>query len=208
MADASLYLDATLRDRFVAAVSRDDENIAQRLARLAPGSETLEAQRDEAWVLLTAASHWAALALESVGIQEINDSPVHDSDTAFERAQHLDELLWKLSQQPNSSDGVALVVERVKQACYLGADLGPLVGGLISSRGTASQVEPDPADLQAIGSDTGDALRRLGELHLADPIEEVQHLKLERRTANNLDEAVGDQQPTRGKTSEPFASES
>jgi hypothetical protein len=190
MVDASLYLDATLLDRFVAAASRDDENAAQRLAPIAPGPEALGAQRDEAWTLLTAASGWAAVALDSAGIGGTNSTPVRDPDAAFERAQHLDEQLWKLSQQPGSQDAVALLVEKVKQACYVGADLGPIVGGLISNLRTTSQpdlrpVEPNPRDLQAIGSDVGDALRRLGDLRLADPIQEVQQLELASASASD-----------------------
>jgi hypothetical protein len=185
MADESLYQGATLLDRFVAAIGRDDENAAQALSEVAPGPEDLDLQRDEAWTLLSAASTWAARALESAGIAGTNDQPVRDSDAAFERAQHLDGQLWKLSQQGGSYDAVALLVERVKHALYLGADLGPLVGGLISTvqsgtqpRGVVVDREPDPADLQAIGSELGDALRRLGELSLADPIAEVERLPL------------------------------
>jgi hypothetical protein len=116
---------------------------------------------------------------------------VRDADAAFERAQHLDEQLWKLSQQRESNDGIALIVERVKQACYLGADLGPLIGGLLSSAGMTRQVEPDPAALQAIGSDAGDALRRLSELRLADPVEEASHLELARGIEGDAPHASG-----------------
>jgi hypothetical protein len=185
MADENLYLGPTVLDRFVAATSRDDENEAQRLAQLAPGPEDLDIQRAEAWSLLSAGNGWAARALDSVGISDTNDRPVHDPEAAFERAQHLDQQLWKLNQESGSHDAVALLVERVKQACYLGAELGPVVGGLISSfRQSGSEPavsatrEPDPKDLQAIGSELGEALRRLGELELADPIKEAEQLPL------------------------------
>jgi hypothetical protein len=184
MADEALYLDGTLLDRFVAAIGRDDENLAQRLASLAPGPENLDLQRDEAWTLLSAGTEWAARALNFAGVPGTNQQPIRDSDEAFERAQHLDGQLWKLSQQGAANDAVALVVEKVKQACYAGADLGPLVGGLISrvrtetANGISVGREPNPADLQAIGSELGDALRRLGELRLADPIQEVEGLRL------------------------------
>jgi hypothetical protein len=184
MADEAVFQDATLLDRFVAAISRDDESAAQRLAGLAPGPENLGLQRDEAWTLLSAGTEWAARALESAGVPGTNDQPIRDSDEAFERAQHLDGQLWKLSQQGTANDAVALVVEKVKQACYAGADLGPLVGGLIAGirTGTASgasvEREPNPADLQAIGSELGDALRRLGELRLVDPVQEAVDLRL------------------------------
>lgn len=185
MTDQSLYLDGTVLDRFVAATSRDDENVAQRLSSLAPGPEDLAAQRDEAWALLTAAGKWAARALNSVGVAQTSEEPIADADAAFERAQHLDTQLWKLNQQAGRHDAVALLVEKVKHACYLGADLGPMVGGLISSfRPSAAPPpvvfarEPNPADLQTIGSELGDALRRLGELRLADPVEEAEHLGL------------------------------
>ena len=116
----------------MAAIGRDDENLAQRLASLAPGPENLDLQRDEAWTLLSAGTEWAARALNFGGVPGTNQQPIRDSDEAFERAQHLDGQLWKLSQQGAANDAVALVVEKVKQACYAGADLGPLVGGLIS----------------------------------------------------------------------------
>ncbi|HEX4836948.1 MAG TPA: hypothetical protein VFV03_00265 [Solirubrobacteraceae bacterium] len=180
MADESLFQGGTLRDRFVAAVSRDDETIAQRLDPLLPGPTDLHAQRDEAWRLLSAGGVWAARALSSVGIDGTDERPIGDSDAAFERAQHLDRQLWKLSQQTGFNDAVALLVESVKQACYHAADLGPQIGGLISTaRAPGAPVpvtrerEPDPTDLQALGGNLGTALRRLSEQDLADAVREA-----------------------------------
>lgn len=180
MADESLFQGGTLRERFIAAASRDDEMIAQRLEPLLEGPTDPRAQRDEAWRLLSAGGVWAARALSSVGVEGTEERPIGDSDAAFERAQHLDSQLWKLGQQTGFNDAVALLVESVKQACYHGADLGPHVGGLISTpRAPGGQVpiarerEPDTTDLQAIGSDLGDALRRLSERNLGDTVQEA-----------------------------------
>jgi hypothetical protein len=180
MADETLFQGGTLRELFIAAVSRYDETIAQRLEPFVTGPTDLHAQRDEAWRLLSAGGVWAARALSSVGIDGTSERPIGDSDAAFERAQHLDSQLWKLGQQTGFNDAVALLVESVKLACYHGADLGPQIGGLISTPsalGTPTAIlrerEPDPTDLQAIGSNLGDALRRLSQRNLGDAVQEA-----------------------------------
>lgn len=176
----SLFVAATLRDRFVAAVARDDEANAQRLTPLTPGPEDLEGQRREAWELLSAGTRWAARALDFAGVAGTDDTPICDSEAAFDRAQHLESQLWQLSQTQGFHDGVALLVDSVKQACYTGADLGPTLGGRLgafsSPAGQLSVVEevaPDPTDLQDVGNSLGVALRRLGELRLADSVSEA-----------------------------------
>lgn len=180
MAVESLFQGATVRDRFVAAVARNDETVAQRLMPSLPGPEDPHDQRDEAWGLLSASAHWAAEALASVGITGTDASPIRDSDTAFERAQHLDRQLWQLSQRPGFSDAVALLVESVKRACYRGAELGPFPGGRLGSivapgdsPRIVEPVEPSLDDLRAIGSDLGDALSWYGKLGLGDAIDEA-----------------------------------
>lgn len=174
---------ATVRDRFVAAVARGEELAAQRLAPTLPGSEDLHAQRDEAWDLLSAGVHWAADALKSVDIANTDTSSIRDSDAAFRRAQHLDGQLWQLGQRPGFHDAVALLVESMKRACYRGAELGPIPGGRLARVVAPGQlphivhpVEPDPEDLRAIGSDSGEALHRYAELGLGDAIEEAMGL--------------------------------
>lgn len=180
MAVENLFQGATVRDRFVSAVARNDETAAQRLTSSLPGPEDPHAQRDEAWELLSADVQWAAEALKSVGITGTDASPIRDSDTAFERAQHLDRQLWQLGQRPGFHDAVALLVESVKRACYRGAELGPIPGG---RRGSfvapgdspriVEPVEPDLEDLRGIGSDSGEALRWYAELGLGDAADEA-----------------------------------
>lgn len=177
MADESLFLGGTIRDRFLAVVTRHDETGAQRLAGLADGPEDLHEQREEAWNLLSEGVRWAGQALRSVGITDTDDAPIRDADAAFNRAQHLDSQLLKLGQR-GRHDRVALLVDSVKRACYHGANLGPLLGGRIGSirasgedLKASSTVEPHSADLQDVGGMLGEALLRLGELHLGDPIE-------------------------------------
>jgi hypothetical protein len=179
MADESLYLGGTIRGRFIAAVTQHDETAAQRLDPLIDGPEDLRSQREEAWDLLSEGAKWAAKALTSVGVDGTDASPIRDADAAFNRAQHLDEQLLKLSQLDRYNDAVALLVDSVKQACYHGADLGPERGGRISSvrasgeelNVSSEEIAPHPMDLQAIGGALGEALRRLGDLRLGHPVD-------------------------------------
>jgi hypothetical protein len=179
----SLFTGATIRDRFVAGASRDDETTAQRLAACLPGDDNLEDQRDEAWRLLSAGGSWAAEALETAGVDGTNASAIRDSDAAFDRGQHLDRQLWHLSQVAGYHDAVALLVDAVKRACYRAAELGPIRGGRLASFGPGHIVEdvaPDPHDLQAIGTDLGEALRWYAQISHRDPAE-VALRALERR---------------------------
>jgi hypothetical protein len=178
MADESIYMGATLRDRFLAAVTQGRETATQRLTPVAEGAEDLRQQREEAWRLLSEGVRWAAKALASVGIDGTDEKPIHDPDAAFDRAQHLDAQVLKLSQLDQYHDAVALLVDAVKRACYHGADLGPLPGGRTSSfRGpgegikVVTEIEPNLTDLQEIGSALGEALARLGDLQLGNPVE-------------------------------------
>jgi hypothetical protein len=173
MDDVSLHQAPTIRDRFVAALTRDDETAAQRLAPLLDGPESLDQQRTEAWALLTASAHWVASALDAAGIPDSDETPITDSETAFQRAQHLDAQLWKLNQKPGRHDAIAFLVEAAKRAYYRGADLGPVPGGRLASfRAPGAEpniphtVEADPEDLRAIGSELGETLRRYGALGL------------------------------------------
>ncbi|MGH2880907.1 MAG: hypothetical protein ACRDK4_15025 [Solirubrobacteraceae bacterium] len=177
MVDDSLFLGGTMRDRFLAVVAHDNETAAQRLAQLADGPEDLGEQRDEAWRLLSEGARWAAQALNSVGITGTDDTPIGDADAAFNRAQHLDEQLFKLGQI-GRHDRVALLVDAVKRACYHGADLGPLPGGRLGSFRAPGErpsvvvgIEPHSADLQDVGGALGEALLRVGELHLGNPVD-------------------------------------
>lgn len=169
-----LFHGATLRDRFVAAATRDDETSAQRLAPLLDERDDLTAQRNDAWALLSTGVGWAARALTSAGVNGTDRTPVGDSETAFQRAQHLEQQLFTLSEMPGFHDREALLVDAVKRACYAAAELGPLQGGRLAafSRGPAvvREVAPAPADLQEVGSDLGEALRRLAELGLGDVV--------------------------------------
>lgn len=169
-----IFLGATLRDRFVAAAARDDETAAQRLGPLAGAPDDLAAQRNDAWALLSTGVEWAARTLESAGVAGTDQAPIRDSETAFQRAQHLEQQLFTLSQVPGFHDREALLVDAVKRACYAAAELGPVQGGRLAafSRGPAvvREVEPAPADLQEVGSDLGDALRHFAELGLGDVV--------------------------------------
>ncbi len=169
-----IFLGATLRDRFVAAAARDDETAAQRLGPLADASDDLAAQRNDAWALLSTGVEWAARTLESAGVAGTDQAPIHDSESAFQRAQHLEQQLFTLSQVPGFHDREAMLVDAVKRACYAAAELGPIQGGRLAafSRGPAvvREVEPAPTDLQEVGSDLGDALRRFAELGLGDVV--------------------------------------
>jgi hypothetical protein len=177
--DESLYLGGTIRDRFLAVVAQGGgETAAQRLGSLTEGPEGLHEQREEAWRLLSEGVKWAAKALSSVGIDGTDETFVRDADGAFNLAQHLDAQLLRLSQLGTYNDAVALLVDSVKQACYHAADLGPLPGGRLGSFRAPGEelkaipsIEPHETDLQAVGGALGEALVRLGERHLGDPVE-------------------------------------
>lgn len=172
----SIFLGATLRDRFLAAATLRDETAAQRLSGFADGPQDLRAQREEAWVLLSRGIYWAALALEAGGVSGAEASPIGSSDAAFERAQHFETQLFALSQVPGFHDREAMVVDAVKQACYAGAELGPIKGGRLAAFGGGNVVEesePAERDLQEIGSKLGEALRWLGELGPRNVAEEA-----------------------------------
>jgi hypothetical protein len=179
MADEGIYLGATLRDRFLAAVTPGRETAAQRLTPVAEDAEDLRQQREEAWRLLSEGARWAAKALASVGVDGTDERPIRDPDAAFDRAQHLDVQLLKLSQLDQYHDAVALLVDAVKRACYHGADLGPQLGGRPSSfrrpgeeiKVGPREIEPNLTDLQELGNALGEALARLGSLHLGNPVE-------------------------------------
>jgi len=180
MAIESLFLGATLRDRFIAAASRDDEAAASRLAPFIVGSDSPEAQRSEAWELLSGAIRWTAKALDTAGVSGTDARPIRDSESAFERAQHLERQSWELSQRRGFHDSVALLVDAVRRACYAGAELGPIPGGRLAAirhpSGPPSLVRPispRASDLQDVGSGVGEALRRYAELELGDLVEEA-----------------------------------
>lgn len=183
MSAESLVNGATLRERFVAAATRDDESAAQQLASLCNGAASPNAQRDEAWAFLTAGGRWASRALASAGVPGTDDGPVRDSEAAFGRAQHLETKSWELSQVPGLHDAVALLIDAVRRACYAGADLGPIQGGRLAAIRAPGgkipmvpQVAPQPVDLQDIGSNIGEALRRYANLEHASIVEEAQTL--------------------------------
>lgn len=173
--DEQIYLHETLRGRFVAAVARDDETVAQRLEPLIEADESRVRQREDAWQLLSAGAQWAARALASAGLADMSVSPIADSEAAFAEAQRLEQELFELSQlRDRSHDGEALVVDAVKRACYAGAELGPVPGGRLAVPGSVvSTIEPAEEYLQEVGSDLGEALRRLHSLGLADVMEET-----------------------------------
>jgi hypothetical protein len=173
--DEQIYLHATLRERFIAAAARDDEAAAQRLQPLLQDDELPVQQREDAWRLLSAGVHWAARALSAAGLPNFTVIPVVDSETAFAEAQRLEQQFFALSQLRDSShDQEALVVDAVKRACYSGAELGPIPGGRLAVPGsTVNTVAPSEEYLQEVGSDLGEALRRLNGLALADVVEET-----------------------------------
>lgn len=172
----SIFLGATLRDRFLAAATSRDETAAQRLTGFAEGPQNLRAQREEAWALLSRGASWAALALEAGGVTGTEVGPIGSSDAAFERAQHFEGQLFALSQIPGFHDREAMVVDAVKQACYAGAELGPIKGGRLAAFGgghVVEESEPTEHDLQEIGSKLGEALHWLEELGLRNVVEEA-----------------------------------
>jgi hypothetical protein len=173
--DEQIYLHGTLRERFVAAAARDDETVAQRLQPLIESDEPPVQQREDAWRLLSAGIQWAARALSAAGLSDITVAPVRDSEAAFAHAQRLEQQLFALSQlRDRSHDREALVVDAVKRACYAGAELGPVPGGRLAIPGSiVNTVAPSEEYLQEVGSDLGEALRRLNGLALADVVEET-----------------------------------
>lgn len=173
--DEQIYLHATLRERFVAAAARDDEAVTQRLQPLIEDDEAPVQQREDAWRLLSSGVQWAARALFAAGLPDITVARVGDSEAAFTQAQRLEQQLFALSQlRDRSHDREALVVDAVKRACYAGAELGPVPGGRLAVPGSiVNEVAPGEAYLQEVGSDLGEALRRLNGLGLADVVEET-----------------------------------
>lgn len=172
-----IFYGGTLRGRFIAAATRRDETAAQRLSLLVDGEEDLAAQREDAWVILSAGIQWAARALASSGVTGTDETPIQDSEDAFGRAQHLERQLFTLSQLPGFHDREALLVDSIKRACYAAAELGPIQGGRLATFGrtpsVVAQVDPGLADLQEVGGDVGDALQRLDELGLGDIVTEA-----------------------------------
>lgn len=172
MSEEQIFVGATLRDRFIAAATDNDETAAQRLSGVVENSEDLTTQRDDAWSVLTEGIRWAARALESAGVTATDITPIRDSEAAFERGQHLEGQLFALSQVPGFHDREAGLVDAIKRACYAAAELGPIPGGRLGSFGRGPslvhEVEPAPSDLQEVGTDAGDALRLLHDLGLGD----------------------------------------
>ncbi len=176
MAVEPIFYGGTLRDRFIAAATRQNETAAQRLNALADSEEGLGAQREDAWAVLSAGIQWAARALAFAGVTGTDETPIRDSEAAFGRAQHLERQLFALSQRPGFHDREALLVDSIKNACYAAAELGPIQGGRLATVGSTSvvgQIEPRLTDLQQIGGDVGDALQRLDELGLGDIVTEA-----------------------------------
>jgi hypothetical protein len=173
--DEQIHLHATLLERFVAAAARDDEAVAQRLQPFIDEDEPPVQQREDAWRLLSAGVQWAARALSAAGLSDTTVTPVGDSEAAFAQAQRLEQQLFALSQlRDRSHDREALVVDAVKRACYDGAELGPIPGGRLAIPGsTVDTVAPSEEYLQEVGSDLGEALRRLNGLALVDVVEET-----------------------------------
>jgi hypothetical protein len=180
MADESIFMGSTLRERFAAAIGESDETLKQQLKPLIAQEESPKEQRDEAWRFLTAVAGWVADALAAGGVTDSDRSEIRDAEAAFERAQHLDAQLWKLNKQPGQHDQLAFMVEAAKSAYYHGADLGPVQGGGLGSFrepggaiAITPTVEPRSEDLQAIGSEAGEVLRRYGEFGLGQPAVEA-----------------------------------
>ena len=180
MAVDPISYGATLRDRFIAAATRDDQSAAQRLSALVDGHDDLIAQREDAWAVLSTGIQWAARALQKAGVNGTDDTPIRDSEAAFARAQHLGRQLFALSQLPEYHDREALLVDAIKQACYAAAELGPIQGGRpslvrhpTSEPSTPPEVSPRESDLREVGGDVGEALYHLGELGLGDIVTEA-----------------------------------
>lgn len=89
MAVEPIFYGATLRDRLIAAATRDDEGAAVRLDALLHGeNEDPIAQREEAWTALSVAIHWAARALKTVGVVEAQRLDARGSASALVAAAH------------------------------------------------------------------------------------------------------------------------
>ncbi len=121
MAVDPISYGATLRDRFVAAATRNDQAAAQRLGSLVDGHDDLDVQRQDAWSVLSTGVQWAARALQAAGVSGTDETPIRDSEAAFARAQHLGRQLFTLSQLPEFHDREALLVDSIKNACYAAA---------------------------------------------------------------------------------------
>lgn len=180
MSDDAASAGTTLGDGLVGTIAHVDPAAAQDLKQVIEPNAALVTQRDQAWELLSAAVQWAAKALEQVGVEGTDATPVRDSDSAFAHAQDLEQQSYELTQKAGFHDEVALLVDAVRRACYTGADLGPIPGGRIGSfarPGDAAaivyEVEPSPVDLQQIGSSIGEALLRFQELGLGDAVAET-----------------------------------
>jgi hypothetical protein len=133
------------------------------------------AQRDDAWLLLTAGSDWAGRAFASVGITGTHDTPIRTSEAAFQRAQHLECQLLLLGQLRGSHDREAMLVNLVKCACYAGADLGPIPGGRLASCTSSGpsivrEVEPPAEALRNVGHHLGCAPCILCDLGLTNDV--------------------------------------
>ncbi len=181
MAVKPLFYGGTLGDRLIAVAARDDMTASARLDALrSREDEDVFAQREEAWTALSVGVEWAARALDSVGVDGTDTTPIRDSEAAFARGQHLGSQLFKLSQLQGRHDRPALLVDAVKQACYAAAELGPVQGGRLSAvrrptdrAAVVEAVAPQEIDLQEAGSQLGEALYRLDELGLGDIVTEA-----------------------------------
>lgn len=176
-----IFYGGTLGGRLVAVAARDDMTAAARLDALVNREdEDLRAQREQAWTALSVGVEWAARALDSVGVEGTDTTPVRDSEAAFARGQHLDRQVFKLSQLQGRHDRAALLVDAVKLACYAAAELGPIQGGRLAvvrrptdQPAVPEEVAPRETDLLELGSQLGEALYRLNELGLGDVVTEA-----------------------------------
>jgi hypothetical protein len=181
MAVEPLFYGGTLGERLIAVAARDDMSAAARLDALrSREDEDVFAQREEAWTAISVGVEWAARALDSVGVEGTDTTPIGDSEAAFARGQHLDGQLFKLSQLQDRHDRPALVVDAVKQACYAAAELGPIQGGRLGAvrrpadrPAVVEAVAPQETDLLEIGGQLGKALYRLNGLGLGDIVTEA-----------------------------------
>lgn len=143
--------------------------------RFAAGSLSIEA-----WTAISVGVEWAARALDSVGVEGTDTTPVRDSEAAFARGQHLDGQVFKLSQMQGRHDRPALLVDAVKLACYAAAEFGPIQGGRLAAVRRPADgpvvveaVAPQETDLLEVGGQLGEALYRLNELGLGDIVTEA-----------------------------------
>jgi hypothetical protein len=181
MAVEPLFYGGALGGRLVAVAARDDMTAVARLgALLDREDEDVFAQREGAWTAISVGVQWAARALDSVGVQGTDTNPVRDSEAAFDRGQHLDSQVFKLSQLQGRHDRPALLVDAVKLACYAAAELGPIQGGRLAAvrrpadgPAVVQAVAPQETDLLEVGGQLGEALYRLNELGLGDIVTEA-----------------------------------